>query len=106
MKKRNQLAVLFAMLFAGLLVLGASVQPVLAAERVIEFSIPGCEWPATADRVSYILKKVDGIIKVVPDAQLHIATITYDDTKTNPDIIAKKLRKGGYPPDSPPKFIK
>ncbi|MFZ0447663.1 MAG: hypothetical protein WAL98_00345 [Desulfatiglandaceae bacterium] len=43
MKKRNQLAVLFAMLFAGLLVLGASVQPVLAAERVIEFSIPGCE---------------------------------------------------------------
>jgi hypothetical protein len=43
MKKRKHLAVLFVMLFAGLLVLGVPMQSVLAAERVVEFSIPACE---------------------------------------------------------------
>lgn len=42
----------------------------------------------------YLIKSVDGVIKVNTDYEKHTATVTYDEEKTKVETMKKDLGKG------------
>jgi hypothetical protein len=45
----------------------------------------------------YLIKSVDGVIKVNTDYEKNMATVTYDEEKTKVETMKKDLEKANYP---------
>jgi copper chaperone CopZ len=56
--------------------------------------------------VSSALKKVDGVKDVKISMEKAVATIVYDDEKTDANALAEVLKDRGFPPKGKPKFLK
>lgn len=56
--------------------------------------------------MSSALKKADGVKDVQINTNKATATIVYDDTKTNVEVLSKVLADRGFPPKGKPKFLK
>ncbi len=50
--------------------------------------------------------KADGVKDVQIDTNKAVATIIYDNTKTNVEALSKVLKDKGFPPKGKPKFLK
>ena len=90
------LTVVFLISFSGL---------ALAAERIVQLTIPGCSSWGSNSRIGSILKKIDGVTK--HENQGHdLLIITFDDEKTTLNIIIDELSKGQFSSASDPVYIK
>ena len=103
MKPKKFLAVI---ILGSLFLFCASHQAVLAAERVVQLTVPGSAWPGTAARVRSILQSVDGVLGVETDYKAHTATVTFNDEKTNIEEMKKALERGNFSVEGEPQFLK
>ena len=100
-KNKSLLVILILALFIII-----SYQSLLASEKTVVLTVPGCVWAKTAARVGSILKSIDGVSNVDTDPANHTTTVTFDNEKTNLETIKKALADGGFPVKGDPKIIK
>jgi len=93
-------------LILGLLLLSCAAQKSIPENaRIVNLNVPTCAWPGKADSIRYILKKIDGVYKVVADYNNHTVKVFFDDKKANVDQFIKALSKGGFEDTGSPKFL-
>lgn len=51
-------------------------------------------------RVSSILREIDGVLEASANHTDHTATVTYDVTRTDPEIMKTALAGNGFPVES------
>ena len=90
------LAVIFLVSFSGL---------ALAAQRIVQLTIPGCSSWNSNSRIGSILKKINGV-KKHENKEHDLLIITFDDEKTTLNIIIDELRKGKFSLTGDPVYIK
>ena len=78
----------------------------MVGEKTVKLTVPGCKWAGTAARVGTILNDIDGVSKVATDPKNHTATVSFDDKKSNLEVIKKALTDGGFPIEGEAKIIK
>lgn len=83
-------------LFASLALI-AFVSPVWAASQTVTLSVPGMTCAACPFTVKKALNKVEGVTKADVNFDEREAIVTFDDTKTNLDALAKATENAGYP---------
>ena len=75
----------------------AMAQPALAAEQTVTFAVENM----TCASCPYIVKRsiaaVPGVTEVDVSFQARAATVTFEDSKTNPEAIAAASTNAGYP---------
>jgi len=102
--KRNIGSVII-LLFGLLLLSCAAQKPIPENARIVELKVPSCAWSATAERVRFILDKIDGVYKVDADFHDSSVKIFFDDKKASVDQFIKALSKGGFEITGSPKFL-
>ena len=90
------LAVIFLVSFSGL---------ALAAQRIVQLTIPGCSSWNSNSRIGSILKKIDGVTKYENKGH-DLLIITFDNEMTTLNIIIDELKKGKFSPTVDPMYIK
>ena len=100
----NKKKILFIVLLATFCIF-TSYQPLLAAEKIVKLTVPGCVWEKTAARVGSILKAIDGVSNIDTDPKNHTATATFDNEKTNLETMKKSLADGGFTIEGKPLFL-
>ena len=90
------LAVVFLISFAGM---------ALAAQRIVQLTIPGCSSWNSNSRIGSILKKIEGVTKHENKGH-DLLIVNFDDEKTTLNIIIDELRKGKFIPAGDPVYIK
>lgn len=73
------------------------VAPVWAASQTVTLSVPGMTCAACPFTVKKALNKVEGVTKADVNFDEREAIVTFDDTKTNLDALAKATENAGYP---------
>jgi mercuric ion binding protein len=68
-----------------------------AGERTITFAVDNMTCASCPYIVKNSMAAVPGVEKVAVSFQAKTATVTFDDTKTNPDAIATASMNAGYP---------
>lgn len=68
-----------------------------ADERTITFAVDNMTCASCPHIVKSSMAAVPGVAKVAVSFQAKSATVTFDDTKTNPDAIAAASMNAGYP---------
>ena len=77
----------------------------LAAEKIVQLTVPGCSAWGHKARISSILKKMDGI-KKHENKDPNLLIITFDDKKTTLKIIIDELKKGNFVVNGEPVYLK
>lgn len=82
----------------SLLALAAAfATPVWAATQSVTLSVPGMTCSACPITVKSALKKVPGVSKAEVSFQQREAVVSFDDTKTSVEALAKATADAGYP---------
>jgi periplasmic mercuric ion binding protein len=68
-----------------------------AAERTVTFAVENMTCASCPYIVKSSMAAVPGVAKVEVSFQAKTATVTFDDTKTNPNAIATASLNAGYP---------
>ena len=102
--KRNIGSVII-LLFGLLLLSCAAQKPIPENARIVELKVPSCAWSATAERVRFILDKIDGVYKVDADFHDSSVKIFFDDKKASVDQFIKALSKGNFEITGSPKLL-
>jgi mercuric ion binding protein len=68
-----------------------------AGERTITFAVDNMTCASCPYIVKSSMEGVPGVAKVAVSFQAKTATVSFDDTKTNPDVIATASMNAGYP---------
>lgn len=68
-----------------------------AGERTVTFAVDNMTCAACPYTVKKSIAAVPGVAKVAVSFQAKTATVTFDDAKTNPDVIAAASKNAGYP---------
>lgn len=89
MKPLLQIAML-----AGLLALSSAA---LAATRIVTLSVPGMNCPVCPITVKKALGRVPGVSAVDVHFVRKEVVVTFDDTKTNAEMLTKATADAGYP---------
>ena len=77
----------------------------VAAERIVQLTIPGCFSWGASKRIGTILKKIDGV-KTHERRQPNILIITFDDERTSLEIVTDKLKEGTFAVKGKPVYLK
>lgn len=82
----------------SLLALAAAfATPVWAATQSVTLSVPGMTCSACPITVKSALNKVPGVSKADVTFQKREAVVSFDDTKTSVEALAKATADAGYP---------
>lgn len=82
----------------SLLTLAAAfATPVWAATQSVTLSVPGMTCSACPITVKSALNKVPGVSKAEVTFQKREAVVSFDDTKTSVQALAKATADAGYP---------
>lgn len=68
-----------------------------AGERTITFAVDNMTCASCPYIVKNSMTAVPGVARVAVSFERKTATVTFDDTKTNPDTIAAASMNAGYP---------
>jgi mercuric ion binding protein len=71
--------------------------PVHAGTETVILSVPGMTCPACPITVKKALAQVDGVADVKVTYEPREAVVTFDDTRTSVDELAKATANAGYP---------
>ncbi|TAL99493.1 MAG: mercury resistance system periplasmic binding protein MerP [Rhodanobacter sp.] len=71
--------------------------PASAAEKTATLEVPGMTCAACPVTVTTALKRVQGVQGVQVDFPKRLATVRYDDAKTNLAALEKATTDAGYP---------
>jgi mercuric ion binding protein len=69
----------------------------LAASRTVTLDVPGMNCPLCPITVKKALQKVQGVEKVSVSYEEKEAVVTFDDAKTNAEVLIKATTDAGYP---------
>ena len=83
-----------AITLAALSVLSLSA---LAAPATVTLSVPSMDCPVCPITVKAALTKVKGVALAKVDFDKRMATVTYDDTKTDVQALTLATKNVGYP---------
>ena len=78
-------------------VLKLATTPVWTASKVVTLSLPTMNCAACPITVKKALGKVPGVSHTEVDLDKRMATVTFDDSKTNTSSITEATRNAGYP---------
>ena len=84
-------------LLSLLAVAAAFATPVWAASQSVTLSVPGMTCSACPITVKSALNKVPGVSQADVTFQKREAVVTFDDTKTSVQALAKATADAGYP---------
>lgn len=83
---------------ATLIVLATTVSaPVWAATKTVTLSVPGMTCAACPITVKKAISKVAGVEKTEISFKKREAVVTFDDAKTNIEVLTKATENAGYP---------
>ncbi|WP_137935284.1 cation transporter [Mesorhizobium comanense] len=68
-----------------------------AGERTVTFAVDNMTCASCPYIVKSSMAAVPGVAKVAVSFEAKTATVTFDDTKTNPGVIAAASMNAGYP---------
>ena len=68
-----------------------------AAERTVTFAVDNMTCASCPYIVKTTMAAIPGVAKVTVSFEAKTATVTFDDAKTNADIIAVASMNAGYP---------
>jgi len=83
-------------LVAGLM-LAALAVPATAAMKTVTLSVPGMNCATCPITVKKALGKVDGVTKTEVNFEKRAAVVTFDDTRTNLEVLTRATGDAGYP---------
>lgn len=75
----------------------ASALPAVAAERTVTLAIENMDCAACGPIVRQVLMRVDGVKRVAVLVSRQIATVTFDDERTNIPALVQATTGVGYP---------
>lgn len=82
----------------ALIALAATLSaPAWAAIKTVTLSVPGMTCEACPITVKKALSKVAGVQKAEVSFEKREAVVTFDDAKTNADVLTKATANAGYP---------
>jgi mercuric ion binding protein len=82
----------------ALIALAATLSaPAWAAIKTVTLSVPGMTCEACPITVKKALSKVAGVQKAEVSFEKREAVVTFDDAKTNADVLTKATATAGYP---------
>ena len=84
-------------LFSLLTLAAAFATPVWAATQSVTLSVPGMTCSACPLTVKSALNKVPGVSKAEVTFEKREAVVSFDDTKTSVQVLAKATADAGYP---------
>lgn len=84
-----------AALLLGIAALAA--QPLSAATRTVTLSVPGMDCALCPITIKTALGNVNGVIKTEASLEKHEAVVTFDDARTNVDVLTNATARAGYP---------
>jgi mercuric ion binding protein len=73
------------------------VLPALAEPRIVELDVQKMSCATCPITVRLALKKVTGVVDAKVTLKPPVATVTYDDAKTNPEQLARATADAGFP---------
>jgi periplasmic mercuric ion binding protein len=82
---------------AGLILAAGSA---LAAERTVVLDVGNTGWFSCCPIVNWVIRDVAGVSSVKVEEQFFgdaVATVTFDDSVVQPEIIAQASTDAGYP---------
>ena len=81
------------------------VAPAWASPQTVTLNVPGMTCPVCPITVKKALEKVSGVSKVDVRFEKKQVLVTFDDAKTNTDVLVKATTEAGYPsqPEKPAK---
>jgi copper chaperone CopZ len=91
--------------FIILTILASFLSVAVAAERIVQLTVPGCVACGASHRIGAILKETKGVIKY-QFGNKDLLTVTFDDKITALDTIISKLEKGGNKINGKPVYVK
>ena len=68
-----------------------------AGSRTVELSVPSMDCPVCPITVKKALTRVPGVTRVEVDFDQRLATVTYDDTRTEAVALTQATTNAGYP---------
>ncbi|ALV28375.1 MULTISPECIES: heavy-metal-associated domain-containing protein [Hyphomicrobiales] len=68
-----------------------------AGERTVTFAVDNMTCATCPYIVKTTMAAVSGVANVTVSFEAKTATVTFDDAKTNPDVIAAASMNAGYP---------
>lgn len=68
-----------------------------AATKTVTLSVPGMTCAACPITVKNALSKVPGVEKTEVSFEKKEAVVTFDDSKTNVEVLTKATKDAGYP---------
>jgi periplasmic mercuric ion binding protein len=66
------------------------------AVKTVKLKITGMTCAGCSNHVSKVLEQVDGVIEQLLDYPGDLATVKYDESKTNINTLIKAIEKAGY----------
>lgn len=75
----------------------ASAFPAAAAERTVTLAVENMDCAACGPIVRQVLMRVDGVRRVAVLVSRQIATVTFDDERTNISALVQATTGVGYP---------
>lgn len=75
----------------------AMITPAWAATQTVTLSVPGMTCATCPLTVKLALTKVDGVQNVEVSYEKLSAIVTFDDTRTNVEVLTKATENAGYP---------
>lgn len=79
------------------IVLASGAFAASAATQTVQLSVPGMTCAACPITVKKALSKVDGVSKVEVSYEKRLAVVTFDDSRTTAQKLAKASADAGYP---------
>ncbi len=80
-------------LLLGLVLAGAAN----AARQEVTLDVPGMTCPACPITIKLALSRVDGVLQADVDYDRREARVTFDDSRTTPDVLIQATTNAGYP---------
>ena len=84
-------------LLAGVVAALVLTAPAWASPQVVTLNVPGMTCPACPITIKKALEKVQGVSKVDVRFEKKQVLVTFDDAKTNTDVLVKATTNVGYP---------
>ena len=79
------------------LALVALATPAWATMKTVKLSVPGMNCAACPITVKKALGKVDGVTRTEVNLGKRVAVVTFDDTRTSVEALARATGDAGYP---------
>jgi mercuric ion binding protein len=81
----------------GVLIALVLAAPAWASPRTVILNVPGMTCPACPVTVKKALGKVSGVSNIDVRYEKRQVLVTFDDAKTNTDVLVKATTDAGYP---------